>query len=289
MNIERKVAKLFTSRCLNAIANNDFSSIKKLKIDEIAEQFNVVNYLDLYERSYSFLEKNYRNEYIYKNMIARKILMGRHSLKSSVLLSEFRVGTNKADLVLLNGCSTCYEIKTEYDSLVRLEDQLNSYTKLFNKVFVVCASNMITDVLHLIPVHVGIIEFTDSCKLKIVKHPLENYSIDLELMMKSLRKEEYLSIAEKIYKLKIDVPNTQIFDYCFNILKNAEPELVNKLFLSTLKKTRKNNEEAITSLPISLTNALISFKFNNSDIKSLIKIFTENNLNVLPNFEGKTQ
>ena len=152
MNIERKVAKLFTSNCLNAIANNDFSSIEKLKIDEIAEKFDAINYLDLYERSYSFLEKNYKNEYIYKNMIARKILMGRHSLKSSVLLSEFRVGTNKADLVLINGCSTCYEIKTEYDSLIRLEDQLSSYTKLFNKVFVVCASKMITDVLHLIPV-----------------------------------------------------------------------------------------------------------------------------------------
>ncbi len=172
MNIERKVAKLFTSNCLNAIANNDFSSIEKLKIDEIAEKFDAINYLDLYERSYSFLEKNYKNEYIYKNMIARKILMGRHSLKSSVILSEFRVGKNKDDLVLINGCSTCYEIKTEYDSLIRLEDQLSSYTKLFNKVFVVCASKMITDVLHLIPLNVGVIEFTDACKLKTIREPI---------------------------------------------------------------------------------------------------------------------
>ncbi len=289
MNIERKVAKLFTSNCLNAIANNDFSSIEKLKIDEIAQHFEAINYLDLYERSYSFLEKNYRNEYIYKNMIARRILMGRHSLKSSVLLSEFRVGTNKADLVLLNGCSTCYEIKTEYDSLIRLEDQLSSYTQLFNKVFVVCASKMIVDVYHLIPDNVGIIEFTDTCKLKTIREPIEKCSIDLELMMKSLRKEEYLFIAEKIYKLKIDVPNTQIFDYCFNIINKAEPEFVNKLFLKTLKKTRKNNVEAINSLPIALTNALISFKFSNNNIQSLKKIFMEKNSNVLPNFEGKTQ
>ncbi|MFW1858666.1 sce7726 family protein [Acinetobacter defluvii] len=289
MNTERAVAKLFTSNCLNAIANNDFSSIKKLKVDEIAEQFHAKTYQDLYEKSYAFLEKNYRNEYIYKNIIARKILIGHHSLKSSTMLSEFRVGTNKADLVLLNGCSTCYEIKTEYDSLVRLEDQLRSYTKLFTKVFVVCASKMITEVLLLTPLNVGVIEFTETCKLKTIREPIENSSIDSELMMKSLRKEEYLSIAEQIYKLKIDVPNTQIFDFCSNIINKAEPELVHKLFLKTLKETRRNNEKAIKLLPKSLTNALISFKFNNNNIKSLIKIFTEHDANVLSNFEGKTQ
>jgi hypothetical protein len=287
MTSERKVAKLFTSSCLNAIANNDFLSIKKFKINEIAEQFDALNYIDLYEKSYGFLEENYRNEYIYKNMIARKILIKKHSFKSSVLLSEFRVGTNKADLVLLNGCSTCYEIKTEYDSLVRLKDQLSSYTKLFNKVFVVCSSRMVDEVLALIPTNVGVIEFTEFCELKTIKLPVENHSIDLALMMKSLRKEEYLSIAEQIYKLKIDVPNTQVFDYCFNILNKVDPQIVNKLFLTTLKRTRKNNEEAIKSLPFSLTNALISFKFSNNDIKSLIKIFTENSINVLPNFEGE--
>lgn len=289
MNIERKVAKLFTSNCLNAIADNDFSSIEKLRINELAKQFNATSYLDLYEKSYYFLEQNYRNEYIYKNMIARKILIGRHSLKSSVLLSEFRVGANKADLVLLNGCSTCYEIKTEYDSLVRLEDQLKSYTKLFTKVFVVCASKMITEVLLLTPINVGVIEFTETCKLKTIREPIENSYIDSELMMKSLRKEEYLSIAEQIYKLKIDVPNTQIFDFCSNIINKAEPELVHKLFLKTLKETRRNNEKAINLLPKSLTNALISFKFNNNNIKSLIKIFTEHDANVLSNFKGKTQ
>lgn len=289
MTSEREVAKLFTSNCLNAIANGDLSSLNKLKVHRIAEQFNAKNYFDLYEKCFSFLEKNYRNEYVYKNIIARKILIGRHSLKTSTLLSEFRVGKNKADLVLLNGCSTCYEIKTEYDSLIRLADQLKSYTKLFNKVVVVCSSRMISDVLFLAPANIGIIEFTDTCKLKTIREPISNNSIDLELMMRSLRKEEYLSIAEHIYKLKIDVPNTQIFDYCLQIIKKEKPEVVNKLFLMTLKKTRQNNEEAINSLPISLTNALISFKFSSNNIEYLIKTFMENNTHVLPNSKGKTQ
>lgn len=288
MNRERIVAKLFTSHCLNALASNDSSTLKKLKINEIAQQFNVSNYHDLYRESYKFLEKNYRNEYVYKNLIARKILIGRHSLRSSVLLSEFRVGTNKADLVLLNGCSTCYEIKTEYDTLSRLEDQLASYSRLFNKVNVVCSSKLIDEIIYKTPENIGIIELTKNNTLKTIREALNFNYFDTDLMMKSLRKEEYLQIAEKIYKMKIDAPNTKIFDLCSEIIKKANKSSVNELFINTLKKSRKNNEFAINSMPKSLTNALISFKFNQSETQALINIFSENKTNVLPHFTRET-
>lgn len=288
MIAEREIAKLFTSNCLNAIASNDFLSLQKLKIKHIANEYEVNNYLDLYEKAYQSLSRNYRNEYIYKNIIARKILLGRHSLDSSILLSEFRVGTNKADLVLLNGCSTCYEIKTEYDNLIRLNDQLASYLKLFDKVNVVCSYQMLESVLHLVPIEVGVIVLTDSNTLKTVREPIETEQLDIEFMMKSLRKNEYQSIAEKLYKLKINVPNTRLYELCEKIIKSHDQKIVKKVFISTLKKTRKNNAEAINSLPFFLTNALISFKFNQNSISSLIKIFSENKLNVLPNSKGET-
>lgn len=287
MIAEREIAKLFTSNCLNAVAGNDFFALKKLKLHEIANQYQAQTFEDLYENAYKTLSKNYRNEYIYKNIIARNILLGRHSLNSSILLSEFRVGTNKADLVLLNGCSTCYEIKTEYDSLVRLNDQLSSYVKLFDKVNVVCSSQMLESVLHLAPIEVGVILLTDTNTLKTIREPIQTERLDIELMMKSLRKNEYQSIAEKLYKLKIDVPNTRLYELCEKIIKSHDPKIVKKEFLSTLKVTRKNNAKAISSLPNSLTNALISFKFKPNDIQNLIKTFSEKNFNVLPNFEGE--
>ena len=287
MIAEREIAKLFTSNCLNAVASNDCSALKKLKLYEIADQYEAQTFEELYEIAYKNLSKNYRNEYIYKNIIARNILLGRHSLNSSILLSEFRVGTNKADLVLLNGYSTCYEIKTEYDSLVRLNDQLTSYLKLFDKVNVVCSYHMLESVLHLAPIEVGVIVLTDTNTLKTIREPIETEQLDIEFMMKSLRKNEYQSIAEKLYKLKINVPNTRLYELCEKIIKSHDQKTVKKAFLSTLKITRKNNADAINSLPFFLTNALISFKFNQNSISSLIKIFSENHLNVLPNFEGK--
>lgn len=286
---EREIAKLFTSNSLRAIASGDVSSLEKIINNKIlSSNVNTSSIHDIYSSAFEFLSQNYRNEYVYKNFIARKILRSKHSLQSSVLLSEFRVGQNKADLVLLNGCSTCYEIKTEYDSLNRLEDQLQSYIRLFEKVYVVCPSSLQIDVEAIIPHSVGIMVLTDNNTLRTIKEAISNEIFDISLMMKSLRKEEYLDIAENIYGLKIDVPNTQVFDLCFKILNKSDRAVVNNLFLKTLKKHRKNNIEAINNLPPPLTNALISFKFNKNDIKNLISFFSEKDLNVLSNFKRKT-
>jgi|TARA_Y100000816_G_scaffold292553_1_gene288573 hypothetical protein len=286
---EREIAKLFTSNSLRAIASGDASSLEKIINNKIlSSNVNTSSIHDIYSSAFEFLSQNYRNEYVYKNFIARKILRSKHSLQSSVLLSEFRVGQNKADLVLLNGCSTCYEIKTEYDSLNRLEDQLQSYIRLFEKVYVVCPSSLQIDVEAIIPHSVGIMVLTDNNTLRTIKEAISNDIFDISLMMKSLRKEEYLDIAENIYGLKIDVPNTQVFDLCFKILNKSDRAVVNNLFLKTLKKHRKNNIEAINNLPPPLTNALISFKFNKNDIKNLISFFSEKDLNVLSNFKRKT-
>ena len=286
---EREIAKLFTSNSLRAIASGDVSPLEKIINNKnLRSNVNTTSIDDIYSSAFEFLSRNYRNEYVYKNLIARKILRSKHSLQSSVLLSEFRVGQNKADLVLLNGWSTCYEIKTEYDSLNRLEDQLQSYIQLFEKVYVVCPSSLQVDVEAIIPHSVGIIVLTDNNTLRTIKDAISNNIFDISLMMKSLRKEEYLDIAENIYGLKIDVPNTQVFDLCFKILNKSDRAVVNNLFLKTLKKYRKNNIEAINTLPSPLTNALISFKFNKNDIKNLISFFSEKELNVLSNFKRKT-
>lgn len=284
---QREIAKLFTSNCLNAVASGDFSSLQKTKFREISNFYNASSYYDLYHKAYLDLSKHYRNEYIYKNFIAQKILLGRHSLESSTLLSEFRVGTNKADLVLLNGCSTCYEIKTEYDSLVRLKDQLDSYLKIFDKVNVVCSQQMLESVIELSPLEVGVIELTPKNTLRTIREPIQTSLLDIQLMMKALRKEEYQLIAETLYNLKIDVPNTRLYELCEKIIQSYDSLTVRRCFINTLKKTRKNNAKAINSLPFFLTNALISYKFDQNKINALIMKFSENQPDVLSNLEGE--
>src|SRR4030042_4812846 len=46
---------------------------------------------DFLDWLYSKMSRHYRNEYVYKNAIANKILLGKHSLNTSYMLTEFRV------------------------------------------------------------------------------------------------------------------------------------------------------------------------------------------------------
>ena len=91
---------------------------------------------------YNLLFEKYRCEYVYKNILVNQLYMrGEHIPQNSTLISELRVcHHNKADIVIINGKSTVYEIKSKYDSLNRLESQIATYKKVFDRIYVVtCA------------------------------------------------------------------------------------------------------------------------------------------------------
>lgn len=88
---------------------------------------------DWFDFFYSLLIKQYPCEYVYKNAIATELyLTGRHSLNESLLTSEFRSGKSRADVVIVNGTTTVYEVKSEFDSLKRLEGQLLDFKNIFD-------------------------------------------------------------------------------------------------------------------------------------------------------------
>jgi hypothetical protein len=111
----------------------------------------------VFETAFSLLRREgYRHEYIYKAALTHKILLGRHSLRTASMLNEFRVGECKADLAILNGTSTVYEVKSERDSLSRLERQLSAYAKVFAQVYVIVAEPHLDAVRGSVPRDVGI-------------------------------------------------------------------------------------------------------------------------------------
>src|SRR3546814_5194136 len=71
---------------------------------------------DTFDSAFDILKvAGHRDEYIYRAAISHKVLMGTHSLRTASMLNEFRAGSCKADLVILNGTATVYEIKSERD------------------------------------------------------------------------------------------------------------------------------------------------------------------------------
>lgn len=286
----RNLAKLFNSNVLSSVAQGDLSYIYKIG-SEFFNKETEVTLADFYELSYKELMNNYANEYIYKNLLAQKILIGRHSLNTATMLSEFRVGTNKADCVILNGKSTCYEIKTDYDSLVRLDDQINAYMQIFDEVYVICSQKHLNNVCKLINDKVGILLLSDRFTFTQYRKATRlTHRKNEKLMMQSLRKHEYLEITEKLTGKTIEAPNTQLFSICLNeFLRTEDTVKLNKLFLTILKKSRKNKAEDINQLPSYLANAMISYKFTKLEIKSLISQFnSKEKINVLPDIARET-
>src|SRR5947209_3876144 len=72
------------------------------------------------------------------------------------MLNKFRVGECKADIVILNGTATVYEIKSERDSLTRLRRQVAAYATVFAQVYVIAADEHVEDVLSAVPPEVGV-------------------------------------------------------------------------------------------------------------------------------------
>lgn len=290
MNVEyRKLSKIFNSSVLNDIAVGDFSYIQKVS-EEFFSDCTTWNLSEIYQKSFEILQKHYPNEYVYKNLIATKILLGRHSLNTATMLSEFRAGTNKADCVILNGKSICYEIKTDYDSLIRLNDQLDAYTQIFDEVYVVCSKKHIDSVLKNVDSSIGVLNLSEKSTFQEIRKANNTREKNKKLLIQSLRQSEYLELFEKLTGNKLVAPNTQLFDLCLDAMESFQDEkALNAFYIEILKKSRKNNKDFLTNMPTSLVNATISYKFSKSQILSLINNFNiKEEIHVLSNFKGKT-
>jgi hypothetical protein len=209
----------------------------------------------LFESLYDFLKRNYRCEYVYKNALANKILLGRHSLATSTLLTELRVENSKADVVILNGTSCVYEIKTELDSLDRLEGQLRSYRKVFDKIYVVTHESQLGKLRRVLRDDVGILVLTERYRFHEAREALSNKSnVDAASIFDCLRQSEYRDIIEREYGFVPDVPNTRIYAECKKLFARLDPVMAHEDMVDALKSRSPNRALAtlVDAVPHSL-------------------------------------
>lgn len=255
-----EIAKIFSSGNISSVSGGDLSlvtRVAKCYQDSFDDTFTVASVFDF---CYSLLCREYRNEYYYKNSIAKKILLGRHSINSSTMLTEFRVGANKADCVIINGISTCYEIKTDYDNLTRLKSQIDSYLKIFDKVNVVVSKKNLNSVLHTVPEEVGVVLLNKSGTFREMRSAkFTDAQIDVRVLMRSLRREEYVGLTELVFGAAPNVANTEIFRECERLLITAANEKIRTEFRKIIRQTRALDKDFILSLPTSLLAAGVEF------------------------------
>lgn len=150
--------------------------------------------IDKFKDVYSVLKKQYRNEYFYKNTIINKLLLGRHSINTSTALSEIPLSKSKADIVLINGKAVVYEIKTQLDSLDRLDNQILDYYKVFDHVEIITDDSHFNKIMEKYSKSpVGISTLTKKNTISQKKKPVKNTRLlEHNSMYKTLRKEEMI-------------------------------------------------------------------------------------------------
>ncbi|TDF85198.1 sce7726 family protein [Pseudomonas sp. H9] len=273
MLTHQELSRLFSSKRITEISLGDTNFLRKVA-QHYATHLSIEFFVkDVFEICYKDLQKNYRSEYFFKNTVVNKILIGKHSLNTATALSEFRVSKSKADCIIINGHSTCYEIKSELDNFDRLEKQLEHYKKIFDRVYVVTEASHIKKLLQMNIIDIGIMELTQKNTLRIVKEaPLAAHEIDARTLIRSLRVGEYTEIIRSIYGEVPDLPNTEIFDACEELLIKAPPFDVRQTFSKVIKKTRKADSSFLRSLPKSLLMAGIEYKLTKVQQQKLLSI-----------------
>jgi len=214
-----------------------------------------------------------RNEYIYKSALAHKRLLGVHSLNTATMLNEFRVGGSKADVVILNGTSTVYEIKSDRDSLERLASQLSNYQKVFYHTNVITSEKQVASVLAAVPENIGVLCLTKRYQISTVREAKERPELLSSVcMFDSLRRDESQAILQNIGIELPEVPNTQLYQALSALFTELDPMLVHSEMVKILKRTRSQGslKSLVDELPRSIQAAALSTPMKQAEQQQLL-------------------
>jgi len=260
------LARIFSAAVIDELALKGRSPLAVCILKETGQfwEFDPTTLLrDLFDQVYEWLFRTYRNEYIYKNAIARKILLGVHSLNTTSMLTEFRAGRCKADAVVLNGTSTVYEIKSAYDSMERLTRQIAAYRQLFDEINVITSDSQLDKVVGVTGNDIGLMLLTDRNTIHTVREPMSiKRTVHPPVIFDSLRKNEYEQIIKEYFGAVPKVSNARMYQSCRELFCSLSPTIAHDAMVRVITKrgSSKRLRDFIVSVPESLTAFSLSSK-----------------------------
>lgn len=117
----------------------------------LGSSFDGYSKRDLHHYINQELLKNYEGEETLKFALTRYF-------KAKNVIAAFEVSLlgSRADFIAINGDSKSFEIKSNLDSLVRIEKQANDYSKIFEYNYVVVGERHLHKIKDILPDHYGI-------------------------------------------------------------------------------------------------------------------------------------
>lgn len=218
--------KIFTIPFIDVLSKPSYRPIFDIAVNQINPGQPDLIYKDVFKLLYKELDEHYRNEYFYKNTMLNTMLIQNKESCFVSALTELPVANSKPDFMTVdkNDVGIAYEIKTDLDSLQRLETQIRDYYKVFSSVYVVTGEKHIEEVETMLQnTNVGIIELTSSNKLIYKKIAVcDTTYLSHETLFKVLRKKEFESIVLKYFGELPHVSDFVYYQTCFELLKQLD-------------------------------------------------------------------
>ncbi|HVJ34884.1 MAG TPA: sce7726 family protein [Terriglobia bacterium] len=272
------LTRLFSSAVFQELAKRGRSALFKRLLGQtnIASSCSAdATVADAFDSAFKILQiAGQRDEYVYRAAVTKKILMGKHSLHTASMLNEFRAGSCKADLVILNGTATVYEIKSERDSLARLASQIESYKRVFAAVNVIAGEAHIESIRRILPDDVGIMCLSKRFRISVIRDAVDCAErICPVTVFESLRLAEAAAVLEALDIQVPSVPNTQRHSAMRALFAELDPVALHREFVRTLKRTRNlaSLSGLVSKLPTSLHAAALSVPIRRADHARLVE------------------
>ena len=163
---------------------------------------------DLLDKAFHVMRHQCPVEYVFKAYLLKRLLFGRHSPRTTACYFEFPVGNARADMLLVNGDATVFEVKSRFDNPVRLESQLQEYYKCFTQVTVVTEAGYEDKYMDELPAHVGVATLTSRDSLSTKRTPLPHRDeLDHFSLFQVFHQAERHRVAEELLGIRASAFN----------------------------------------------------------------------------------
>lgn len=209
-------------------------------------------------------------------------------LSDATIINEMVVAnwSRRADLAIANGSLQAFEIKSDFDSLKRLDGQLKIFKSSFEKVTIVCAPKFTCEVSKRVSSDVGVVEFqsnNNGVRFKVIQkgricsrlNKVVYLGFLLKSELKDLLNQHGITFSNELHRDYLEVlasklSLTKIREFVITSIKNRYHATSNE-FLSRL---HGNQEISISDLALlskakRKNDSLVKFEFKACSNESL--------------------
>lgn len=178
-------------------------------------------------------------EVLYSNFLKREDFI---TDKTTKVIDEMEVcrGLSRVDIAVINGKLHGFEIKSERDTLERLQYQMESYNKVFDTMSIVTCKNHLDKVINIVPKWWGIYYVYQNKNELILRRKRKekiNKNIDLRVALELLWKDELIQLLKENGKEKGTKSKTRSA-LCDVVVSSVDNQVIRNYIRKCLKSRK---------------------------------------------------